>query len=29
MIEKHVLEIRKEMQEKRLHDEEHRKQLVQ
>lgn len=28
MIEKHVIEIRKEMLEKRLQDEEHRKQYV-
>ena len=27
MIERHVIEIRKEMQEKRLQDEEHRKQF--
>ena len=28
MIERHVIEIRKEMNEKRSHDEEHRKQYV-
>jgi len=28
MIERHVIEIRKEMNEKRLQDDEHRKQYV-